>query len=614
MNLRMTALKSLAAISFVALTSCSTYVPDESLTKEVHVWGKGKDDSAARVALRNATHRASTDEVLREKHEADLIFALKKSKDTSSQIFFVHELKLIGQDDALEALSTFIKNDAVGPHAVMAMQYIHTAGFDAETVLNEALPTSQGKTKVAVVKALGSIRSSDSLETLEVLMTSQDKVLRYAAIRSVANIGDSDSAEKLMTQISKEKGFWRNKVITWNFLYARNLAESDEDDAADHCLGILSKLDKNKDVHLYVNGLSSLAEIRGDSFTGDLIEDLQDSNDRVAEGVSRLLEHSTDTSVNSKLIQLFTKAKPYTQELILKVVLNRGDKDASNLVAQSLKSSDEGVRTQAARLSIEVSASLVVPGLLDLVLNGTTKDQSEAVKALSRIPTDQSSASIRKVYLSANDSAKIKLLAILAGKSDSANADLVLAATLDADKKVSKAAFSALKGIAEERQVPQLLTMVAKASSSSQMRGYQAALVTASLSNVDAVADQVVKAVNMNASAKSNLALIQVLSRLGGNAAFKGLQSFYEKGSPVVQKEAMRSLAKWSSINDVEALLKMTSSLAVSERTLMTRGLSSLIGNSLLSIDEKKDLLNRTAALADDSEKARIKGLVAKLK
>ena len=88
-----------------------------------------------------------------------------------------------------------------------------------------------------------------------------------------------------------------------------------------------------------------------------------------------------------------------------------------------------------------------------------------------------------------------------------------------------------------------------------------------------------VNAVNMNASAKSNLSLVQVLSRIGGDAAFKGLQSFYEKGSPVVQKEAVRALAKWSSIDDVESLLKLTSSLAVSERTLMTRGLSTLISN-----------------------------------
>jgi HEAT repeat protein len=626
MTLRKSALSTLGALAIASMSSCTTYTPDISLTSKIKTWNKESDNSKAQLDLRNATHRAATNNKLKLKHEADLLYALSTTKDDATKKFFLHELKLIGGSASIEPLGDLLNDKILGVDATMALLYIHnsiTANDDslfassgAASSFIDALPSATGKNQLAIVKALGSIQkvNGSTIEQLEKLITSSTSQLRYAAIRSVANIADSDSSEVLLKAIKEEKSYRRSQVINWNYLFARNLAKSDMSDAETHVLTVLSNLDKNKDVHLYINGLSSLQNIKGNNFTSDLISYMADDNLRLAEAVSRFLEKSQDQTVNAKIIAAFPEARSSFQQLALKVIVTRGDSDSSNLVAQSLKSKDQDLRVAATILSNEVKATAVIPALIELISQGTKEDSQAASAALLRIPSDQSSNALRLAYEQADASAKVLLLNILATKSDSTNADLALNATLDTDKKISKAAFNTLKGIAEARQIPQLITLISKSTTSTQFKGYQTALVTASHGQSGETTELLLKTISSGASSKSNMALIQVLSRLGGKQAFSGLQGLYSKGSDAVQKEALRTLAKWGDIAQFSELLVIAAKASGSNKTLMTRGLSSLITNSSRSLEEKKKSLNQLKKIADSKEKERIEAILKKLK
>ncbi|MCH2205337.1 MAG: HEAT repeat domain-containing protein [Lentisphaerales bacterium] len=604
----------LSTISLALLTSCSNYELDTSLTSKIHKWAPGSDDSQARISLRSATHRAALEKEKADFHEKDLIYALQNTKDIEAQKFFIHELKLIGTEQSIDPLSQFLKQDELTTDAIMALLSINEAGYDVSDALNAALPNTQGETQIALIKALGSIQSDDSIEQLENLMFSQDSALALSAIRSVANIADEDSSPKLLKTIDNFESFQQSKVIHWNFLYAQNLANEASQDAETHALEVLSRIDKNTQTHLYISGLQTLYKIKGNDFSQDLIRYINDKNHRIAEGASRLLTNSIDSSVNDLLVAAFPKSGEFFQELALKVITTRGDANSSLLIARSLKSPSQKVRLAACNLSIKVKESMVVPGLIELVRSGTDLDQKSAVKALKRIPSDKSSAAIREAYTSSAFAAQAKLLQILSTKSDSQNAALALKETLSQDKKVSKAAFSALKNIAEFQQLPQLLVMTKSAKTSSLIRGYQNALVTASYGKAEECSKAILAEISSGASSKVNLALIQVLGRVGSQTAFNGLKKLYEDGAETVQKEAIRTLAKWQDIKNLNDLLKIAKASQGTNIILMSRGLSSTISSSTLKLEDKKKYLKKIIDFSDSQEKKRLNEMLKKLR
>ena len=611
-------MKNLFLISSVAAallaSSCSTYTPDTSLTSQIHSWQKGKGDTQARISLRNATHRATLDPEKAEQHEKDLIFALQKTTDLGKQKFLINELQLIGTEEAVAPISANLLNPELSSHAINALQAIHNAGFDIDDVLNEALIKAPVNIQIELIKALGSLKNGNSLDFIENLMTAKDPTLRFSAIRSVANIAEEDSASKLLAVLSNEKDYNLSKVISWNFLYAQNLAEENSQLAENHALQVLSTIDKNKQVNLYISGLQTLYKIKGADFSDDLINYMNDQNYRLAEAASRLLENSEDKNVNEHIIKAFSKSGEFYQQLALKVLIKRGDSNSSLLVAQALKSKFLGLRLTACRLASEVKESIIVPGLLELLANGSELDQQEASKALLRIPSDKSSAAIRTAYQKSLPEVQVKLMTLLKTKSDKQNADLALKETLSDDKKVSKAAFTTLKNIAEFRQTAQLIIMLKSSKTSTQIRGFQNALVTSSFGKTNEVSKMLLSEISAGASSKTNLAMIQVLSRIGGQAAFSGLIKLFDKGSDSVQKEVVRTLAKWQDVKQFNELLKVASQTQGSSKILITRGISSLVGNSHYPVEKKKSLLEKLMRTADSKEKERIKELLKKLK
>ena len=594
------------------VSSCSSHDADTSLTSKIKPWQTGQDDSAARVTLRNATHRASIDPEKVAAHELDLIFALQNSNSIETKKFFINELQLIGTDEAIETLSAYILTPELSSDAINALQSLHAAGHDVEDALNEPLKAAVGQIKIDLVKALGSIRSDDSLDTLESYMKDKNQALSLCAIRSVANIANEDSSEKLLEAINNTNNYFFSKAVNYNYLFAENLIE-DDDFAEEHTLQVLSKIDKNKHTHLYIGGLQTLSKIKGPDFTEDLVKYMDDKNRQLAEGVSRILQASNDPAVNPTIIDNFSKSGNFYKQLALHTLIKRGDSNSSLLVAKSLKSNSQQLRVAATRLTSEVKESLVVPGLLELVGSESKIDQQEAVKALKRIPSDKSSHSVRNHYKTASPDVQARLMEIIKSKSEKQNADLALRETLSADKSVSKAAFNALKNIAEFHQLPQLVTMLKGSKSSSQIRGYQAAIVTASFGKADDVSKTILKEISPGTSSKTNLALIQTLNRVGGQAAFEGLTKLYDNGSETVQKEVIRALSKWQEIEQFNQLLKVARITEGSNKVLMTRGLFSLLVNSNLSLSRKKEYLKKLQKIADSREKDRISELIKKL-
>ena len=617
-----TALSLIAAAAIASFSSCSSRTPDTSLTGSVQAWSADKDDTKARIALRNATHKASIGPN-RENHEADLIFALENASDPEVKEFMIHELKLIGGTASIEPLSKYLLDDRLGSHACQALLAVNNSvngassglfsGYSVEDALNEALPESSGEKRLHIIKAIGSVKTddSDTLKTLSSLASSSDFTLKQTALRALSEIADEDSSQVLLDAIKAEKQYRRSLMVSYNLNFAQNLGSS-EGEA--HALKVMSQVDKNKELNLYIKSLATLQQIKGNAFTDDLISYLDDENLRLSFAVVNLLSGSEDSSINSKLTSAFPAKSPLFQAQALKVLVNRKAEKASFLIGKSLFSKDQYLRSTSAVLASSAKAEDVIDGLINMVNNGSSEDKSAAVEALNRIPANESAASLIKAFQAADNNAKASILSVMASKKNPALADTALLATLNEDKNVRKEAFTALKNIAVFEQSPKIIEMIKNNESSTDLKGLQGALVAASFSKEDSVSSQVLKEIKKGSSAKSNIALIQVLGRIGGSNAYNGLVTLYGSGSETVQKEAVRTLAKWTSLEQSSELLKLTALTEGANRTLMVRGLSTLIVNSDTDTATKKSLLEKLSNLApDNAEKEKILELKKKI-
>ncbi len=617
-----TALRLIAAAAIASFTSCSSRTPDTSLTSGIKGWTKDADDTKARIALRNATHKAAVSPD-RKNHEADLLFALENSSDPAVKEFMIHELKLIGGTASIEPLSKYLLDEKLSSHACQALLAINNSvngassglftGYSVEDALNEALPLSSGEKRLHIIKAIGSVTTDDgdTLETLSSLSSNSDFALKKTSVRALSEIADEDSSSVLLKAIKGEKQYRRSLMVSYNLNYAQKLGSS-EGEA--HALKVMSQVDKMEEDHLYIKCLATLQKIKGRFFTDDLISYLDDENLRISFAVVNLLSESNDSSINNKLTSSFSSKNPLFQAQALKVLAKRKAPKTSFLIGKSLHSKDQYLRTVSAILSSSAKAEDVIDGLLNMVNKGSSEDKTAAIEALNRIPAKESAGSLIKAFKAADNAAKASILSVMASKKNSALADTALLATLIDDKNIKKEAFKALKNIAVFEQSPKIIEMMKNNESSSDLKGLQGALVAASFGNEDKVAAQVLKEIQKGSSARSNISLIQVLSRIGGSKAYNGLVSLYGSGSETVQKEAIRTLAKWTSLEQSSELLKLTALTEGANRTLMVRGLSTLIVNGDANAAKKKNLLEKLSNLApNDSEKSKILDLKKKI-
>ena len=618
-----TALTVISAAAIAAFSSCSSHTPDTTLTSTIKPWEKNADDTKSRIALRNATHQATVSSN-KKQHEANLIYSLENASNSEVKRFLIHELKLVGGTASIRPLSKYLRDPKLCSHATQALLAVNnSAGGAGEGLLSsytvadaliEALPHVHGENLIYVVKTIGSVKvaDDDTLQKLSQLTKNKDSVLKQTAVRALAEIGDESSSLTMLAAISGEKQYNRSKMVSLNLLYARNLGS---DDGETHALNVMSKVDKKKEDHLYIKCLSTLQDLKGNEFTDDLISYLGDQNLRIAFATVNLLAVTNDSSIDSKLVSGYSKNSPLFQAQAIKTLSKRKASKASFLIGKSLSSPDQYVRRSAAILASEAEVEDVIDGLLSMILKGTAEDKTYALAALNRIPAKQCAGGLLRTFKTADNATKASLLSIMASKKNNAIADVALQATLTDDRNVKKEAYKALKNISSFEQAPKLVAMIKNNENSSDLKGLQTGLVSASFGHENEVSTEVLKNIQKGSSAKSNLSLIQVLSRIGGKTAFNGLKSLLSVGSEAVQKETVRTLAKWTSLDQFSELLRLASKTEGSNRTLMVRGLSTLVVNGNTDAANKKNLLQKLSGLApSDSEKQKILDLKKKIK
>ena len=111
-----------------------------------------------------------------------LLVALDKAPDADVRAFIISQVQLAGKGEAVKSLARYIKDPKLGEPATRALLTIRTP--KAEKVLLKSFGPSSGVNRIAIVKALGDLRSRAAVERILPLADSRDDGLREAALQA----------------------------------------------------------------------------------------------------------------------------------------------------------------------------------------------------------------------------------------------------------------------------------------------------------------------------------------------------------------------------------------------------------------------------------------------
>src|SRR5690625_1353085 len=183
------------------------------------------NDSRARYGLNGVTKYVSREAAQTERAmvERTLLDEIQSDHHASVNVFLMEQLELIGSDESVPVLQSFIGDDRLNESAVHALRSINSD--QSRQALADALNTTEGEKRVAVIKALGDLEVASVAPDLLPVVSSDDQQTRNAALYALAQSGHPDAEEALSGALETSGEYQKIEAERYYLLYARRLAE-----------------------------------------------------------------------------------------------------------------------------------------------------------------------------------------------------------------------------------------------------------------------------------------------------------------------------------------------------------------------------------------------------
>src|SRR5262245_33514275 len=149
--------------------------------------GDKGDDTKARYALHALAVRvcAARDDKQRKAYAEALASTLGGKRPKPVQAFVVRQLQVAGGKEVNEALGKLLTDEELAEPAAQALLAIKDG---SATQFRAALPKAEGKSRLVVVHALGTLRDAGSAAELRKLAGDKDRDVRLTALWALANV------------------------------------------------------------------------------------------------------------------------------------------------------------------------------------------------------------------------------------------------------------------------------------------------------------------------------------------------------------------------------------------------------------------------------------------
>jgi hypothetical protein len=590
------------------------------------------DDVAARFVVASLTKYAS-----QFGKEADILMvengllsALKAATDKDVQAFYLTQLYFVAGNQSVGVLSQYLQDDKLCDAAIKVLIAIDSSSdgkviyaipvgksiSDSSSdgvkisyppvrkIILTSFESARGIPELALAKAIGQLKIGAANPILIKKLETADPKLQRVILESIALIGAQSSYTLLKDKASKAQYLYEptgalNALLT----YANRLGEESGEDFSlcDKVLfDVMTNCKNVNQLQFRAAALALKVKFWGFESVPLLLIEFDNADKAYRVGVLNLAAGLLDVSATRKWIIKAVEAAELKGEYCAEIVEMIGRKGDPVLLS-SLKMALLDINAEAVRFAgIDAIANIrndkAVEVLEDYLISG--KDAAATAKSLSRRLDAAHMTRLSAALEKAPKAAKVEIIRLIGAKAVKAEFGKVLAFTSDTDQDISAAAFSALKNLSSDENIPVLIDLLKKATSKEQIAGVQLSLINAA-SGLNG--EEKTKFINQLTGAADPGRTLEVLSRLGSRDALNKVVDAFGSQDLAVKESAFGALLKWSSADAADALYQICATNPV-YKVKAFKGFVDLIAHSTLPDDQKLLQYRKVMTLAASKE------------
>jgi len=345
--------------------------------------GKG-DDAGAQFGLHGlAAHygRPGTEESKRAAFVAALGEYLGGEAPAATKQFVVSQLQVCGGREAVAPLAACLTNEELAEYASRALAANLSA--DALKALRDALPKTQGASKVSVIEALGQRRDGAATALLIPEAKSGDAAVRMAALAALGRIGDPKAEPVLAAALVQDAPRDRREAFDAYMDLGEQLATTGKGAEAlkVYATGLqAASTDAGK-----CAALAGIAQVGWAKDVPTVMAFLADPSPAVRRSAQLCLVHMPDPKTADALAEAMKSATPAEKSGLLRVLAERKEPAAAKAIEEATSDPSAEVRVTAFQLLGKLTDPAMEKTLLEAAEKGSDAIKPVALEAYLKL-------------------------------------------------------------------------------------------------------------------------------------------------------------------------------------------------------------------------------------
>ncbi|MCY7422551.1 MAG: DUF1080 domain-containing protein [Chitinophagaceae bacterium] len=523
--------------------------------------GSKADNSKLEYAIMGYTAYVSAKgrEALKRSAESAWCKSAPLLRDKKQVSFLLSMLDIIGTDQAVECVTSYLDDDALSLKAIATLASIGTAKAGDE--LTSSL-SSSSTPKNAVLQALGEMRFAGGLKAIAGFISSNDVKTKEAALYALSQIADPSSAEILLNETSGAGAIYGNKDATARYAsYITNLNANGQTKLADDLANAFYRNSINSSVFAKTAALGSVVKLEKGKAIKLLVKATTDNDIEYRNEALKLAAPFLNNETAELYLRELKNASAEVQADIIRFLGNNKMQMASRSISKyARKSKNAAVKNAAILAMAQIGGRKVAAELLDILKKGKDEEAIAVKQGLLLVSDPGLSGLIISRIQQFDGVKKAALLDVLGEKQAEEGFAIVAAATSSADSDVKKSALEALPKVSSAASLPPLFLMLQTFSNEAEIGVIQKSISAGLDEMKNNVEKEDLVLTKMKESPQDKQFLyFPLLSAIGSQKMLDVVYNAFKTSTGNSKQQAFSALNSWPNSNAMEVLYAIAS-------------------------------------------------------
>jgi len=473
-----------------------------------------------------------------------------------ARIWLLKQLQFIGRGECVDAVAKALDDKDKHVRDAARRCLANNPDPKATTRLVEKLASSRdSKLKVGLLNALGYRADRASLGAVARELRNPDQAVACAAARALGKIGTPGAAKVLRSARANAKGELRFRISDAYKLCADNLLKAGKASAAMAAYKELSKPEESRRVRLAA--LQGMLRAAGDQ-AGAMILEFLASNDAEARAIAAGHIRDLPSAGVKSLAAGFSKLPEGGQVLLLGALAAKGDKAAMPVAVAASKSKVEQLKVAGLRALATLGDASAVPVLVEAMFAGG-RAAGPARNSLVAVYGKGTDEKIVAAMQGEKDRGRrASLISVLEARKAISAVPALLQEAVHDEAHVRRTAMSALRRLAEPKDIPGMVKGMLKAQKGGERDEAEKAILSVcqQIPETDKRADPVL-AVVAGVGEREKAAALPLLGRLDGPEAMRMVQAGLKSKNAEHYEAGVRAICNWPDASVVDQLVAL---------------------------------------------------------